>query len=99
MLPAIPQRLNNEEPLPLSDRDQLIAEIASAIVTFPKKQRTALLINLASDEVFDNEPSDLQKAFLAVGINLQEYQHPVLIDPIKRSRHAALLHAAKKRLK
>jgi len=58
-------------------------------VKFSHKQRTALLIDLANRMDFEVQPTPLQKAFLEVGIRLQDYQQPLPKDAVERSRHAS----------
>ena len=59
--------------------------------------RTALLIDLANRMAFDAQPTALQKAFLEVGIRLQDYQQPPPKDTVGRSRHASNVSLAYKR--
>jgi len=66
-------------------------------VKFSQKQRIALLIDLANHMDFTLVPTPLQKAFLEVGIQLQEYQQPLPRDPVERSRIAANISLAYKR--
>jgi DNA-directed RNA polymerase specialized sigma24 family protein len=78
----------------------LFAQIANAVVTFPRRTRTALLIDLASRMHFDDaEPTPLQQAFLEVGIRLQDYQHLLPKDAGAKSKHASLVSIAYKRLR
>lgn len=79
-------------------REQLFLLIVPEIVRFPFKQREALLIDLANSMCFDEEPTALQKAFQKVGIHLQEYQQPLPVDPIERSRFASNLNHAYNRI-
>src|SRR6266446_2447828 len=80
--------------------DWLFTQIANAVVTFPVRTRTALLIDLASRMHFDDaEPTPLQRAFLEVGIRLQDYQHLLPKDAEAKSRHASLISIAYKRLR
>jgi hypothetical protein len=80
--------------------DWLFTQIANAVVTFPVRTRTALLIDLASRMHFDNaEPTPLQRAFLEVGIRLQDYQHLLPKGAGAKSRHASLVSIAYKRLR
>ena len=67
------------------------------VVKFSQKQRIALLIDLANRMHFSFVPTPLQKAFLNVGIQLQDYQQPLPIDPIERSRIASNTSLAYKR--
>jgi DNA-directed RNA polymerase specialized sigma24 family protein len=66
-------------------------------VKFSYKQRTALLIDLANRMDFDAEPTPLQKAFLEVGIRLQDYQQPPPTNTVERSRLASNTSHAYKR--
>lgn len=79
--------------------DWLFTQIASVVTTFPEGTRTALLIDLASRMHFDDdEYTPLQRAFLLVGIRLQDYQDLLPEDRAAKSRHASLLTVAYKRL-
>ncbi len=79
--------------------ESLLVMLPSEIVKFPAKQRRALLIDLANRMDFDGPPTVLQLAFLNVGIQMQDYQIPLPIDPVELSRHRSLLSLAYKRLK
>ena len=79
----------------------LFNELAKEIVKFPRKMRTALLIDLARHMEFDevnSTPTPLQQAFLEVGIQLQEYQLLLPIDPIGRARHSSLVSLGYRRI-
>src|SRR5260370_1367626 len=76
---------------------RLYVKFSHAVVKFPYKQRTALLIDLANRMDFNLEPTPLQKAFLGVGIRLQDYQQPLSEDARGRSRHASNTSHAYKR--
>ena len=79
--------------------DWLFTQIASVVAMFPTGTRTALLIDLANRMDFDDaEPTPLQRAFLLVGIRLQDYQDLLPKDAGAKSRHASLLTVAYKRL-
>ena len=67
----------------------LFVKFSLEAVKFSYKQRTALLIDLANRMDFDVQPTPLQKAFLEVGIQLQDYQQPVAKDAVARSRQAS----------
>ena len=79
-------------------QEGLFTLIACEIARFPKKQRVALLIDLASRMSFDTPPTPLQEAFLKVGMRLQAYRQPLPSDRVGRNRHASLLSQAYKRL-
>lgn len=76
---------------------EIFTLLASEIVHFPAKQRRALLIDLANRMSFDTEPTPLQEAFLAVGIQLREYQQPLPDSQEERNRHISLLSLAYRR--
>lgn len=77
----------------------LFQRVAVAITRLPPKQRVALLVDLANRMSFDQHPTPLQQALRNVGICLQDYQKPLPADRVLRSRHAASLVIAYKRLK
>jgi DNA-directed RNA polymerase specialized sigma24 family protein len=81
----------------------LFPEVARRIADFPRKQRTALLIDLANLSVFDESVgaafTPLEQAFLAVGIHLMDYRGPLSDDVAARSRHSASLSYAYRRLR
>lgn len=79
--------------------ESIIVKLPSEIVKFPDKQRTALLIDLANRMDFGGPPTILQLAFLNVGIQMQDYQIPLPVDPTLLSRHRSLLSLAYRRLK
>ncbi len=76
----------------------LFLQLAHEIAHFPDKQRRAILIDLANRTCFDERPTPLQRAFLAVGIDLQVYQQSLPDDPAERAQHASSLYWAYKRL-
>lgn len=80
-------------------RERLFRFLAREIVRFPPKQRQALLVDLASRMVFEEQPTALQAAFLAEGIHLEEYQQSRPQTALERNRNAALLNHAYKRLR
>lgn len=67
----------------------LYVKFSLEAVKFSHKQRTALLIDLANRMDFDVQPTPLQRAFLEVGIRLQDYQQPLPKGTVERSRHAS----------
>ena len=78
--------------------ESLFELIAREIANFPDKQRKALLIDLANRMDFDAQPTPLQKAFLKVGIQLQQYQLPLPHSARERSRHTSILYIAYQRV-
>lgn len=79
-------------------RVELFSRLAYEIVRFPAKQRRALLIDLANRMHFDTELTALQKAFLAEGIDLKEYQRPLPSNLSERANQSSLLSLAYKRV-
>ena len=75
----------------------LYVKFSLEAVKFSQKQRIALLIDLANRMDFSLVPTPLQKAFLEVGIQLQDYQQPLPKDPVERSRIASNTSLAYKR--
>ena len=80
-------------------RISVLMALARLIVDFPIKQRTALLIDLANHADLSGETSQLLSAFQTVGIDLRVYRCTLSRDPLERSRHAASLSMAYKRLR
>jgi len=76
----------------------LFERLSREIVKFPKKQRNALLIDLAYRMHFAARPTSLQRAFLRRGIRLQDFRAPAPKNPLERGRHAANLNLAYKRV-
>ena len=79
-------------------QEKLFVLLAHEIANFPDKQRKALLIDLANRMSFDTGLTPLQKAFLEVGIQLQQYQQPLPASSQERIRHASLLSYAYRRV-
>lgn len=79
-------------------QEEIFALLAQEVVKFPYKQRKALLIDLANRMSFETKPTLLQKAFLNVGIRLEEYRRPLSESAKERSKSAALLYYAYKRI-
>ena len=79
-------------------QEWVFLQIAREINRLPRKQRCAILIDLANHMDFDDQPTPLQMAFLAEGISLQDYQQLLSKDSIERARHSSLLSLAYKRI-
>ena len=78
----------------------IMLTFSQIVKRFPEMQRIALLIDLARKTDFDDEaPSPLEKAMETVGISLREYNQALPHDTVLRSRHAALVCLAYKRLR
>jgi hypothetical protein len=97
--------LESAEQINLSDlateavyQEELFTLLAREIALFPGKQRRALYIDLANSMSFEEQPTPLQKAFLNIGIYLEEYQQPRPDDVKERTRFASLLYHAYRRL-
>jgi DNA-directed RNA polymerase specialized sigma24 family protein len=78
---------------------ETLMSLACLIKDFPPGQRRAMLIDLAQRSDFDEESGPLHVIFLELGINLYEYKLACPFDAGERSRHAALLSVAYKRLR
>jgi DNA-directed RNA polymerase specialized sigma24 family protein len=79
-------------------REWLYIKLSQDIVKFPDKQRRALLIDIANLMHFDERPTPLQQAFLNQKICLQDYQQPLSVNSVERSRHASLVSLAYRRV-
>ncbi len=79
-------------------QEQLFSLIASEVRKFPRKQRCALLTDLANHSHFEEQATPLQAAFLQAQIKLQEYQRTLSDNPVERARHSSLVSLAYKRL-
>jgi DNA-directed RNA polymerase specialized sigma24 family protein len=78
--------------------EELFTLLAREIVELPDKQRTALLLDLANLMQFDSQPTPLQSAFLALGVDLHEYQQAPPISYPERCKHSSLLSFVYKRI-
>lgn len=79
-------------------QEWLLVTVAHEIAKFPKKQREAILIDLANLMSFNEHPTPLQKAFQQVGIQLEQYWVPLPNDQRERGRHLSLRTLAYKRV-
>ena len=79
-------------------QEWLFERLSLEIIRFPKKQRNALLIDLAHRMHFAVRPTLLQRAFLRRGIRLQDFRAPAPKNLLERGRHAANLNLAYKRV-
>ncbi len=82
-------------------QERLFYLLARKIALFPRKQRGALLTDLANHMAFEEKPTTLQAAFRAVNISLEEFRHrlPDARNKQECSRYAALLYQANRRLR
>jgi hypothetical protein len=76
----------------------LFQEIAKEIANYPPKMRMAMLVDIAMRMDFGSNPTPLQAAFLAVGIQLQDFQNLLPENPVMRSRHASLVSLGYRKL-
>ena len=80
----------------------LFHQIAEMVAQFPPKLRRAVLIDLACriNEYgdFHSPPTALRKAFIEVGIYLEEYLLLIPDTPVLRSRHASLVSLGYRRI-
>ncbi len=79
-------------------QESLFNELATEIVNFPNKQKFALLVDLANHTNFASNEAMLRKAFLKVGIRLEDYLGLQPENGIERSRFASLLSISYKRV-
>jgi DNA-directed RNA polymerase specialized sigma24 family protein len=78
--------------------EQLFRLIARDVVTFPKKQKEAMLRDHAKRMVCMTDPLPLLRAYEGVGIQLIDYLNHAPADEVERRRHSSLLHWAYQRL-
>ena len=76
-----------------------IVMAAQVVARFPNQQRTALLTDLANSSDFDAPPTLLERSLSTEGIRLRDYHRPLPTEPALRSRYAAHLYIAYKRLR
>lgn len=77
----------------------LLIQDARRVVTFPKKQRVTLLIDVANRMSFNPfQPTPLQEALAPARIDMRHYQKSLPHDKQACARHAAHLSLAYKRL-
>jgi hypothetical protein len=72
---------------------------AQMVAKFPRRQRLALLTDLANTSDLAEQPTPLEQAFSEVGVQLRDYHRPLPEDQAERSKHSALLCIAYKRLR
>jgi DNA-directed RNA polymerase specialized sigma24 family protein len=81
------------------DHLDVVTEIARIIASLPRKQKTALLVDLANRLDLDDRLSSFEQALQAHGLCLRHYQYSLPTDSRERGRHTTLLSLARKRLK
>lgn len=80
-------------------RQSALITMVQAIAKFPPRQKQALLRDLANISPCESSPTQLEQALAEYGIDLRHYRDLSSVSPVERSRNAALLHVAYKRLK
>src|SRR5712691_416070 len=78
--------------------EQLFKLIAREVVTFPDKQKQAMLRDHAKRMVCMIDPLPLLHAYEGVGIQLTDYRNYASAGEVVRGRHSSLLHHAYQRL-
>lgn len=81
------------------EKEALFDIIAQVVVDLPKRQQTALLIDIADLTDFTGEPSVFQKALRKVNIDLEEYRGKLPEEESLRHRHSSLLSHAYKNVR
>lgn len=79
-------------------QESLFNLLAEEINLFPRRQRLALLVDLAEHMDFDSIPSSLQLAFLRVNVQLKDYQAFLPVGEVRRRQFISLSYHAYKRL-
>jgi len=79
-------------------QESLFNELATEIINFPNKQKFALLVDLANHTNFSTNEAMVRKAFLKVGVRLEDYLGWQPENSIDRSRFASLLSISYKRV-
>jgi hypothetical protein len=78
--------------------EQLCKLIAREIVTFPEKQKKAMLRDHAKRILYMADPLPLLRAYEGVGIQLTDYLNYAPTNEVEKRRHSSLLHCAYQRL-
>jgi hypothetical protein len=78
--------------------EQFYRLLAWEIVTFPKKQKEAVLKHHARLMDCMADPLPLLQAYKEVGIQLKDYSNYNPVDLVEKRRYSSLLHYAYKRL-
>ena len=81
-----------------ASQEEVFTRLAQQVAHFPEKRRRALLIDLANRMCFERELTPLQKAFLSVGIDFQEFRQALPSDPANQTKQAALKSLAYKQI-
>ncbi|MGH2493332.1 MAG: hypothetical protein ACRDIV_01360 [Ktedonobacteraceae bacterium] len=78
--------------------EQFFKLMAREVVTFPHKQREAMLRDHARRMSYMINPTPLLCAYQSVGIQLIDYRNYAPTDEVEKRRHSSLLHCAYQRL-
>lgn len=78
--------------------EQFFKLIAREVVTFPTKQKEAMLRDHARRMISMTNPAPLLRAYQSVGIQLIDYLNYVFTDEVEKRRHSSILHCAYRRL-
>lgn len=78
--------------------EQFFKLVAQEILTFPKKQKEAVLRDHARRAICMIDPTLLLRAYQSVGIQLMDYRNYTPANDIERRRHSSILHCAYRRL-
>lgn len=78
--------------------EQFFKLVAQEIVTFPKKQKEAMLRDHARRVIYMIDPKTLLRAYQNVGIQLMDYCNYTPANDVERRRQSSILHCAYRRL-
>jgi hypothetical protein len=78
--------------------EQFFKLVAQEIVTFPKKQKEAMLRDHARRVIYMIDPTTLLRAYQNVGIQLMDYCNYTPANDVERRRHSSILQCAYRRL-
>jgi DNA-directed RNA polymerase specialized sigma24 family protein len=79
-------------------QESIFDALAPEIANFPKKQKFAMLVDIANHTNFASNEAMLRKSFLKVGVRLEDYLGWQPENNIDRSRFASLLSISYKRV-
>ncbi len=79
-------------------QEAVLNELTPEIANFPKKQKFALLVDIAKHTNFTTNEDMLRKSFLKVGVRLEDYLGWQPENTIDRSRFASLLSISYRRV-
>jgi len=79
-------------------QESVFNALAPEIVSFPKKQKKALLVDIANHTNFDDDRTGLRQALSKVGVRLEDYLGWQPENNIDRTRFASLLSISYRRV-